>query len=222
MSGSKMGRLGRLLAGMATAEFRTDNLVASASPAERQDDSRADRDALTGLLNRAGLIRELKSRTTGGDRLALLYFDLDRFGVVNDSLGYAIGDTLLKAVADRLRSACAPGDSIARIGGDEFVVIVVAPDTDSARAAGERIVAAVGDEAFFLGKEVALVSGSLGIAFSPDHGRELGPLLGEADAALYEAKYSGRGRCVVARTGLQPLPHAVSMLQGGPIRANAA
>ena len=212
-----MDRISRMLAGMTTAAIRVRRPAACAFPSERQEERRAHHDALTGLLNRAGLACEFRRWTTGDDRLALLYLDLDRFKAVNDSLGRMAGDALLKEVADRLRRVCRPGDSIARIRGDEFVILSAAADVASASAVGERILAAIGDEAFFLGKEVTVVSGSLGIAFSPDHGQAFGPLLGEADAALYEAKCSGRGRCVVARTGMQPVRRPFSVVQGGAI-----
>jgi len=191
---------------MATSAMHVNKSMVRALTAEQENDRRAHHDVLTGLLNRAGLARELNRRTAKGETFALLYLDLDRFKSVNDSFGHQAGDELLKSVADRLRDSCRSADAIARIGGDEFVILTATRHASAAETIGGLVIAAISDEGYFFSKEAAFVGASIGIAMCPEHGRELGPLLGEADAALYQAKYSGRGRCIVARTGIQPGP----------------
>ena len=191
---------------MATSAMHVNKSMVRALTAEQENDRRAHHDVLTGLLNRAGLARELNKRTAKSESFALLYLDLDQFKSVNDSFGHQAGDELLKSVADRLRAGCRSADVIARIGGDEFVILTATRNAAAAESIGGLIIAAVSDEGYFFAKEAAFVGASVGIAMCPEHGKELGPLLGEADAALYQAKYSGRGRCIVARTGIQPSP----------------
>lgn len=191
---------------MSSAAFQVNKAMVRSVLAEQENDRRAHHDTLTGVLNRAGLARELSLRTAKEERFALFYVDLDRFKAVNDHFGHQAGDELLKSVAERLRRTCRPEDAIARIGGDEFVILSGPNGIVSSKAMGRRIVAAIGSEGFFFEREAAFVGASIGVAFFPDHGRELGPLLGEADAALYQAKYGGRGRCVIARTGVRRNP----------------
>ena len=191
---------------MSDAASQVNKAMVRSVRAERENERRAHHDSLTGLLNRAGLACEIGRRTAADERFALLYMDLDRFKSVNDSFGHQAGDELLKSVADRLRSSCRPEEAIARIGGDEFVILSSPSGIVSAKSTARRIIAAISNEGFFFEREAAFVGASIGIAFFPDHGRELGPLLGEADAALYQAKYGGRGRCVIARTGKRRRP----------------
>jgi diguanylate cyclase (GGDEF)-like protein len=164
---------------------------------------RAAHDVLTGLPNR-GMFHDrldqafLRARRTG-QLMAVMYLDVDKFKAVNDTLGHAAGDALLKEFARRL-SACVRGtDTVARFGGDEFAVIVegLAGREDGLRIAGE-IVAAMRPE-FLLDGQAASISTSVGIAFreanadsAPDE------LLKSADKALYEAKSTGRDRFCVA------------------------
>ena len=215
-------------AAMVTAAIQVNRSTARAVVAEQDNDRRAHHDSLTGLLNRAGLAREMARRAKANDRFALLYLDLHRFKAVNDSLGHQAGDELLKAVADRLRLAGRPDDTIARIGGDEFVILAAVPDPASAKAAGQRIVEAISEEGYYFRKEAAFIGASVGIALCPEHGRELGTLLGEADAALYQAKFSDEARCVIARTGIQrgPVddrkPVSLAAAQARTLRGKAA
>ncbi|WP_432491725.1 putative bifunctional diguanylate cyclase/phosphodiesterase [Kineococcus gypseus] len=165
----------------------------------------AGHDALTGLPNRARtqalLEAALLAAGRAGHRTGLLFVDLDRFKHVNDSLGHAAGDALLRAVAGRMRAAVRTGDVVCRLGGDEFVVLVPlvpvppAGDVDAAleglRELGQRLVDAVGAPLPLRGREVR-VGASVGVALSePDAGPE--QLLHDADAAAYRAKAAGRG-----------------------------
>lgn len=188
------------LAGMTLAAFHLNRMMVRTMLAERDNDHRARHDAMTGLLNRAGLSREVNQRTAAEEAFALFYLDLDGFKAVNDTFGHQIGDEMLKSVAERLRALARPGDAIARIGGDEFVILAGEPDPVTALAFGETVVSALGDTGYFIGSEAAFVGVSVGAAIYPQHGRDLGSLLGEADAALYQAKFWGRSRCVIARS----------------------
>ncbi|BAM90904.1 conserved membrane hypothetical protein [Bradyrhizobium oligotrophicum S58] len=181
---------------MTGAAFRLNKMLVAVMHAKRESDERARLDPLTGLNNRTGLIDALQSRlasTTGGQRnFAVLYLDLDGFKPVNDTFGHAAGDELLKIVAATLREIVSPADVIARIGGDEFVVLADDPAIDHALALGERIIEVMTAPMTLPGGARINIGVSVGIATSPDHGADPESLLFAADAALYEAKSNGK------------------------------
>jgi len=157
-------------------------------------------DSLTGLPNRVLLLdrlaMSLARATRRRARVGVLFLDLDRFKVFNDSRGHAAGDALLRGVADRLRVAIRPDDTVARFGGDEFVVVCdeLIDETEALRV-GERVLRSL-REPFTVGSEEIFLSGSLGIALAEaDSAPE--SLLRDADAAMYRAKLRGRSRCEV-------------------------
>src|SRR5450759_2626316 len=156
----------------------------------------AHHDALTGLPNRILFSEQLKQalkRVRRGERLAVLYIDLDRLKRVNDTLGHPIGDKLLKGVADRLRGCIRDIDTVARLSGDEFAIIQSSIGRPSdAAALAIRIRAAIREPIDLDGHQV-VVDTSIGISIAPNDGTELDELLKTADIALYEAKNSGRG-----------------------------
>jgi diguanylate cyclase (GGDEF)-like protein/PAS domain S-box-containing protein len=153
-------------------------------------------DSLTGLPNRALLADRLahaveRARRVG-DLTALLFLDLDRFKLVNDSMGHEAGDLLLVEVAKRLEQAVRTGDSVARLGGDEFVILVESvSETAEVAALAERIGAVVAAP-IQLPQGMVTVTASIGIAY--DSGRGPEHLLRDADTALYRAKEKGRNR----------------------------
>jgi diguanylate cyclase (GGDEF)-like protein len=157
----------------------------------------AQHDALTDLPNRALLQERLERAlaiTRGqGANLAVLMLDLDRFKEVNDTLGHPAGDTLLQAVAARLRGCVRETAFIARLGGDEFAVIeyVTNPAAEAA-ALAEKIRLALG-EPFDLGDHQVTTGTSIGIAIAPADGDDSEKILKSADLALYSAKNGGRG-----------------------------
>jgi diguanylate cyclase (GGDEF)-like protein/PAS domain S-box-containing protein len=161
----------------------------------------ATHDALTGLPNRAffqeRLAHTLASRTRAGTTVAVLFIDLDRFKIVNDSLGHEAGDALLVLAAARLRAALRPTDIAARLGGDEFTVLLdgLAADDDARRVA-ERIVALF-ERPFALADRQVVVSASIGIALGVVGDDAPTELLRRADIALYGAKNGGRARYAV-------------------------
>jgi diguanylate cyclase (GGDEF)-like protein/PAS domain S-box-containing protein len=153
-------------------------------------------DALTGLSNRADFqsrLREALARVARGGQLAVLCLDLDNFKNINDALGHAVGDDLLRSVADRLQRCVREVDLVARLGGDEFAIIQNAIDSPGAAAAlAQRIRDDIG-KPFDLGGVQAVVNASMGIAVAPTDSTDPEQLLKQADMALYAAKAEGRG-----------------------------
>jgi diguanylate cyclase (GGDEF)-like protein len=152
-------------------------------------------DALTDLPNRALLRQRIEETLTHGDPAgcALLYIDLDRFKNVNDTLGHAIGDALLQHVAARLTQQLPHGAMLARIGGDEFAVLM-RNGIERAQIAilAERLICSVSDPYALEGHDI-VIGTSVGIAIAPEDGNEWAALAKRADLALYEAKAAGRG-----------------------------
>jgi diguanylate cyclase (GGDEF)-like protein len=121
-----------------------------------------------------------------------LFLDLDRFKTINDSLGHSVGDLLLRKVADRLKSLAREQDTVARVGGDEFLVVLTGvEDVMDAAVAAERFMDAMIAELVIQGRSLS-VSCSMGISIFPEHGADSETLIKNADAAMYSAKESGR------------------------------
>ena len=158
----------------------------------------ANFDALTGLPNRRmfydRLAHEIRKTERAGLPLALLFLDLDRFKEVNDALGHAKGDLLLKQAAERLSQCIRAADTVARLGGDEFIIIL----SELNDIGGvERIVQTILSrmaEPFQLDNEIAYVSASLGVTFYPQDATDIDDLLKNVDQAMYAAKNQGRNR----------------------------
>jgi diguanylate cyclase (GGDEF)-like protein/PAS domain S-box-containing protein len=156
----------------------------------------AHHDSLTELANRARLndrLEQALAQPAHGGMIAVHHLDLDRFKAVNDTFGHHTGDTLLKIVAGRLRELVRASDTIARMGGDEFVIVqspITAPG--EATSLAERVIAAI-SEPFEIDGHQSVVGASVGIAISPRDGDASEKLLRNADLALYRAKQDGRG-----------------------------
>jgi len=160
----------------------------------------ARNDALTGLPNRLALREQFQTRMDGalrtGNRLAVHFLDLDGFKPVNDRYGHPAGDALLIEVARRLEAMVRSDDIVARIGGDEFVVVQTSLLDDSeAEMLARRIIRQIATP-FEMDEAIVTVSVSVGIAMAPLMGVELGELLGCADSALYRAKAAGKARAL--------------------------
>jgi diguanylate cyclase (GGDEF)-like protein/PAS domain S-box-containing protein len=155
-------------------------------------------DSLTGLPNRALLADRMRvainRAARQAKRLAVLFVDLDRFKAINDSLGHDIGDHLLKAVAERMQTSIRSVDTVSRVGGDEFVVLLSEIETaeDAARVA-QKIIEGL-SQPYQIEKHELLLTGSVGICIYPDNGMEPNILLRNADASMYTAKEAGRNR----------------------------
>lgn len=165
---------------------------------EQQLVHRAEHDNLTDLPNRGLFMDRLRSGIARAKRnnkpLALLFVDLNDFKPVNDQHGHHTGDRLLRVVARRLMAAVREVDTVARIGGDEFAVILEAiTDADDAAAVAAKIADSIG-EPFCIDSETLRIGASTGIAIYPGDGDEVASLLRHADAAMYRAKRAG-GRC---------------------------
>src|SRR6266496_2138445 len=164
--------------------------------AEEQIQFLAYYDALTGLPNRTLLQDRLAKALAGArrrsEKVALLFLDLDRFKVINDSLGHTFGDLLLQDVAERLKKWARAQDTVARIGGDEFVIVLNAlNEVPDAAVAAERIMDVMAAR-FVIQGRTFMVSCSIGISICPEHGTDSETLIKNADAAMYCAKENGR------------------------------
>lgn len=156
----------------------------------------ADQDVLTGLPNARLFERyaeqAFKLARRNRKRVALMFVDLDNFKRVNDTLGHSVGDELLRQVADRLRAEVRSSDVVARMGGDEFLVMLhsVAGADDATRVAA-KLLASLAQPVVVEGREL-VVSSSIGVALFPDHGKTPEDVLRAADSAMYRAKARGR------------------------------
>lgn len=200
-----------LLAGLETV-FHTRRVV-EAQITSRFDLARlARQDSLTGLPNRLMLSQQideaLAALSQTGGQIGVLCLDLDRFKEVNDSFGHAMGDDLLKAAAARLLTAVRPGDVVARVGGDEFVVLQIdIAGRHSAETLARRIVRSLG-EPFQIQGQTLQIGASVGVAVAPDDGMEAEALMARADGALYATKRRGRGGFSFVEPSPVSLPQA--------------
>lgn len=164
---------------------------------EREDELRrmASTDGLTGLVNRAGFFRQVEQMLSRFAPATVVMIDLDGFKDVNDSLGHVIGDGILQEVGHRLRALVGTQHVAARIGGDEFALLLVGVDEPA--QAGQIVraaLAAIEDPIDIAGHEVRMAA-SCGIAMAPLHAMEALELIGDADLALFKAKSIGRSQC---------------------------
>lgn len=166
-----------------------------AADRERELRERAVRDSLTGLTNRAGLIDVLDRRLADPQQrqaFVLVYIDLDGFKAVNDARGHPMGDVLLCEVAQLLREQALQADVIARVGGDEFVLLL--PDgREAADAVASRLCQRLA-QPFLVQGQVLRIGASIGLVHCPDDGRDRVELMRRADLAMYAGKAAGRGR----------------------------
>ncbi|MGM0912925.1 MAG: diguanylate cyclase domain-containing protein [Pseudomonadota bacterium] len=183
----------------------------------------AQHDALTGLPNRA-LLKERLSQAMGLARrhrhqLALLYLDLDDFKSINDSLGHAVGDALLKAVAGRLQECMRDIDTVCRQGGDEFVILLAEiSQLDDAVRVADKLLAILGRPYLIRGHEL-LITLSIGISRYPEDADDAEALMHHADMAMYHVKRSGRNghQCFTAEMKAQ-VPTRQSPTEPHPLR----
>ncbi|HSO97806.1 MAG TPA: diguanylate cyclase [Solirubrobacteraceae bacterium] len=168
--------------------------------AERQLAERALQDPLTGLPNRLLFLDRvqvaLRRLARAQAPVAVFFIDLDRFKLVNDSLGHSIGDRMLIEVAARMRAALRPADTVSRFGGDEFTVLSENIDEQSAVAVARRVQASL-TQPFLIDGHELFATASIGVSISRDPGISAEAMLRDADAAMYRAKKEGRGRCMI-------------------------
>jgi diguanylate cyclase (GGDEF)-like protein/PAS domain S-box-containing protein len=149
-------------------------------------------DALTGLPNRVYLTHQLEECLKAGRGAAVMYVDLDRYKLINDTLGHSVGDQVLIEVARRLRESIRSGDVAGRIGGDEFILLLPdLQDRTRVEAVARKVLAAV-ERPFVLAGRAHFLSASIGVAMAPDDGTDAQGLIKCADNAMYQTKASGR------------------------------
>ena len=169
---------------------------------ELQLNYQAFHDGLTGLANRSLFWDRIEHAMALGARdnrrIAVLYIDLDGFKVVNDSLGHASGDQLLAAVAERMRAVVRPSETVARIGGDEFAVLVEVVEERGPEALADRLFESL-SAPFTIGRRKVSVGASIGIAVTDGGSPAVDDVMRLADAAMYDAKRAGKGRYAVRR-----------------------
>lgn len=172
--------------------------VAERKRFEQQLVHMANHDHLTGLYNRrffeTTLDLELAEARRSDGRGAVLWLDLDDFKEINDSLGHRAGDEVLVAVTDRLRTAVRESNMLARIGGDEFAVLLPGVTIDEAQAAAGRLLGAVNGHSYAASSQAIRLSASVGVVAYPDHGLTSEELMANADVSMYLAKERGRGQ----------------------------
>ena len=188
-----------LLAAMVLVQFR-ERMLAAEQAALRA----ATRDALTGLGNRIALDAQFEQAASQAQRhrqgMALLFIDLDGFKPINDQFGHEVGDLVLVNVARRLRSVLRKSDIVARIGGDEFVVILTegdAAEREVTRQLVDKLLMAIREPMILEGQRCQ-VQASIGVSYFPEHGSTLNHLMSAADKDMYHTKRHGKNGFTVA------------------------
>ncbi|MFA7398967.1 MAG: diguanylate cyclase, partial [Sideroxydans sp.] len=169
--------------------------ISARKEAEESIEYLAYYDALTGLPNRTLLQDRIRQHISAAHRdkqnFAVMFLDLDRFKYVNDSMGHAVGDKLLQFVAARLLEEVREGDTVSRIGGDEFVILLRDTDADGAAHVAQGLLDNLASP-FELDGIRFTIHATIGISLFPDNGSDIGTLLKQADVAMYRAKEEGR------------------------------
>ncbi len=192
-----------LEASFSEIERRVADRTAELATATRELARRALHDELTGLPNRALFWEHLSHRLKVTDRrqtgFAVLFLDVDHFKAINDALGHAAGDQLLIEVAARLRSVLRAGDTAARVGGDEFVVLLDDVATEAAALVVAQRLGEALRASYEIGGERLVATASVGVALGSESLRTADEVVAAADAAMYDAKRRGGGRSVLYR-----------------------
>jgi len=175
-----------------------EQIVAAEASAQMADKMRdlARTDVVTGLLNRAGLnndMVEMLMQLPEHQKLALFWIDLDRFKEVNDTLGHTVGDKVLAEVASRLRGTAPEGATVARFGGDEFIVVAAIGERGESEQLARALVSEIGRPMRIDGHRIDTAA-SMGVALLPDDGPDIDMLMQGADLALYHAKVGGKNQ----------------------------
>ena len=170
--------------------------ISSRKKAEKLITFQAYHDLLTKLPNRAMLLDRLdlaiKQSVRTKETLVVMFLDLDRFKLINDSFGHVVGDQLLVEVAARLKQEIRTGDTLARLGGDEFMLLLPQPTTrEQAESVAQKLIESL-QQPFFLRKKEVYINVSIGISVFPDDSSDINTLIKNADLAMYDVKSSGK------------------------------
>jgi diguanylate cyclase (GGDEF)-like protein len=168
----------------------------------------AQRDSLTKLPNRSLLDEQLSKAVAmadrRGNRVGVLFVDIDHFKRINDSMGHSIGDRVLQSVAARLVASVRASDTVSRLGGDEFVLLLTAVERPSDVAAKAQTIVGSLAMPHNVERHTVYTTASVGVSIFPDHGEDASALIKAADAAMYQAKEQGRNRYCVYGTRVAP------------------
>ncbi|MEC2076339.1 GGDEF domain-containing protein [Metabacillus fastidiosus] len=148
-------------------------------------------DELTGLFNRRGFLKLSEQAILNNPKSICLFIDLDKFKFINDKYGHDIGDELLKIIAERLNNCVLEGDIVGRIGGDEFVCLLINSDVNKVKQIASNILISL-STSILISEHQLIVTPSIGIAISPCNGNNIEELLRKADLAMYKAKRKGK------------------------------
>lgn len=191
--------------------------LTSVCRSQRRVEFLATHDPLTSLPNRSlffeRLQRSIEQCRQANTSFMLLYLDLDNFKTVNDTLGHVVGDKLLVIIGDLLNSVVGTDDAIARIGGDEFIILVNNSNIEQVLELANRILLTL-KEPSFIDKKPLYISASIGIATFPQDGNDHTALLKSADMAMYEAKKQGRNQFCCFHNGLKDELHKRAQIEG--------
>jgi diguanylate cyclase (GGDEF)-like protein len=190
------GSVAQLVLGLSMVILLLEDEREAAVLAASEIEHLAYHDSLTGLPNRSlffdRLVLALAQARREEVRVAILFLDLDRFKEINDSLGHTVGDSLLRAVARRIRTSIREGDTLARFGGDEFTFLIQkVPDQDAVMVIAQKILETFRSPFLIGGREITITT-SIGISVYPDDGFDAETLVRNADSAMYRAKEEGR------------------------------
>jgi diguanylate cyclase (GGDEF)-like protein len=206
--------------GLELERTRLENEIAVGKRVEAELRNAAYTDGLSGLPNRAAFMEsasEAIARAKSGVRYAVFFIDLDRFNMINETLGHPFGDELLKSIAARLHDQLAPRGSVSRLGGDEFLVLAPVDESEM-EALAQRILEIV-HEPMLLGGRLLYSGASVGVVAVDDQYQRPEELLRDADIAMYEAKSRGRGCYAVFDTAMRTRVAAESDLENDLRRA---
>ena len=218
LSGQVLERVTRPLQGNGRPQGRVWSFrdLTERVAAQQRIETLAVTDTLTGLANRARLTEQVEATLAGlPQNLALLVIDLDRFRHINDSLGHETGDRVLLDIAQRIQGCLREGDVLARLGSDQFAVMVTPADLGAAETTARRVLNVVAQPCNLEGAQFTLTC-SIGVALAPSHGRTADELVRHAEAAMRAVKLAGRAnyrvhqaRTEVDRRGHMTLDHAM-------------
>jgi len=196
--------------------YKLHNAISALEKSEQEKEQLAYYDTLTSLPNRNLFSKLLEHEINNAKRynntFAILNIDLDRFKFINDTLGHDAGDELISQVSQRLKECTRNSDTVARFGGDEFLILISGPNSENDAMIVAKKIIKLTSEPFNLGENQMHISSSIGISSYPKNGDDVSTLLKHADIAMYEAKNSGKNQfCAFDNTIINKLEHRLTL-----------